>query len=180
MVNELLDIPKDIAKYLLTDEVVDEQFELSGHTVFTSISRIFVKNGNRVRDISYAHISSIELQAKPRWLVVSIGILWIVIFWIVWNYEGIHITAQGHSTSFSRIWGTPPGSFIEYLWSSIPGVLLVTIGYLLKKWSIRVSVAGMHKEQVFSGDKDTLHAFVRLLNKRRFPSSNTISGGKAA
>jgi hypothetical protein len=59
-------IPEVVRKYLVKDEIVDEYFELKSHSVFASAHRLFIKNGDNVKDISYAHISTIELQEKRR------------------------------------------------------------------------------------------------------------------
>ncbi|GAG96828.1 unnamed protein product, partial [marine sediment metagenome] len=66
----MINIPKDVEKYLVKDEIVDKQFQLKDRNVFTSTNRMFIKKGNTVRDISYAHISSIESQVKRKWLII--------------------------------------------------------------------------------------------------------------
>ena len=67
----MIEILKDIAKYLVRDEIVDKQFDLKDQTMFTSTRRLLIKKSNTVRDISYAHISGMELKSIPSWSVLS-------------------------------------------------------------------------------------------------------------
>ncbi len=163
----MIDIPKEIEKYLVKDEIVDKQFELKDHNVFTSTYRMFIKGGNTVRDISYTHISSIELQVKRKWLIIIIGIVLIAGTFYVRQFDppSWAIGAPGR-----LMYGH--GSFGGWFYY-ILGVVLIIIGFIRKTLSIKFSVAGIPEEQVLLGDKDTLDALFRLVNERRFNLSNT-------
>lgn len=168
--SNMIDIPKDIEKYLVRDEVVEKRFTLKEHNVFTSKNRLFIKQGNTVRDISYAHISSIELQVKRNWSIIFIGILLIAYTFYV---------QQDNPPSWTFI--GPPGRLMhsEIWWFFIIlGVFLITLGFLRKTPSIKLSVAGVSEKQVLSGDKDTIDALFRLINERRFNLSNANSDAK--
>jgi len=62
----MIDIPKEIKKYLVRDEVVEEKVRFKGQTAYASTNALFIKKGSTVRDISYSHISSNELKSKPE------------------------------------------------------------------------------------------------------------------
>ena len=71
----MIDLPKDIEKYLVKDEVVEEKFRLKGQTAYATTKRLFIKRGSTVIDISYAHISSIEYKSSPNLIAIIVGIL---------------------------------------------------------------------------------------------------------
>ena len=63
-----MEIPKEIDRYIVKDELLEKQFSLSGifeikgTNVYATNKRLFVKRGNTIRDISYDHISSIMMK----------------------------------------------------------------------------------------------------------------------
>lgn len=169
----MIDIPKDVDKYLVKDEIVDEQFVLEDQSVFTSTKRIFIKRSNTVRDISYAHISSLELQVKRKWLIIIIGIILIAGTFYLRQYDppSWAIGAPG------RLMYGYDGSFGGWFYY-ILGVVLIIIGFRRKTTSIKLSVAGLTEEPVLSGHKDKIDALFRLINEHRFNLSNINSNEK--
>ncbi len=173
----MIDIPKDVAKYLVRDEKVDSEFGLRKQTVFTSTIRLFIIKGKNVKDISYAHISSMELKSTPSWSGVIAGIVVIV---------GIFIMPTDASMLPDGLVGTGLGRIAVGVgldglgWFFILlGVILIVAGVMWKNHSITLSVAGMSKKQVLSGNKVNIDALFRLVNERRFQLSNAISDIKA-
>ncbi len=169
-------VPKDVKQYLIRDEIVDKQFDLKDQTVFTSTNRLFIKKGNTVRDISYAHISSIESQARRKWLTVFIGILLIVINYLSLSYLLIIFP---HGPEWRLIHSGYVlldflGMIILNFWGII-GFFLLIFGFFRKTQRIKFSVVGMSREQKLSGNKDTLDALFRLVSQRRVQLSNTTS-----
>ena len=139
----MIDIPKDIEKYLVRDEVVEKKFSLRGQTAYASTNRIFFKKGSTVRDISYTHISSIEFKSNPNWLVVFIGILAVIV---------------GYFLQLDNTLG----------WALIfAGVVLMIGGLVWKSQHVEMNVVGMSEPWKFSGHRDTLDSLFRLVRERR-------------
>jgi len=139
----MIDIPKDIEKYLVKDEVVEKKFSLRGQTAYASTSRIFFKKGSTVRDISYTHISSIEFKSNPNWLFVFVGILAVII---------------GYFLQQDNVLG----------WALIfAGVVLMIGGLVWKSQQVELSVVGMSEPWKLSGHRDTLDSLFRLVRERR-------------
>ncbi|MFC2021660.1 hypothetical protein ACFLTR_00370 [Chloroflexota bacterium] len=162
----MIDIPKELEKYLLRDETVDNQFGLKDQTVYASKNRLFLAKGNKVRDISYIHISSIELETKPTWSRVIWGIILVGMTFIPW----------GESTPLGRLfmsYGT--FSTVFTLGIILLGIFLFVAGFLWKNHYIELNVAGMSKTVVLRGDKDNTNDLFRLVNERRFNASNINS-----
>ncbi len=134
----MIDIPKDIEKYLVGDETVDNQFGLKDQAVYASTSRLFFKKGNTVRDISYAHISSIGFKSKPNWLFIFTGILAVIV-----------------------------GYFLQQDSIIIAGAVLVLGGLIWKSQQVELTVAGMSEPWKLSGQRDTLDSLFRLIRERR-------------
>ena len=63
-----MDIPKDIEKYLVRDEIVDKQFDLKDLTVFTSIKRLFIEVFILVLN---SFSSRLKLAGRVRWKSVK-------------------------------------------------------------------------------------------------------------
>ena len=165
----MINVPKDVKKYLVQDEVIDNQFRLKNQSVFTSINRMFIKTGNTVRDISYAHISSLQLLEKRKWLVTVIGFLVIVATFCIRQFDP---PSWANISPFSRLmygygdgWG---GGWAYY----ILGVILIISGYIWKSSSIKCSVAGISGELVLSGSKNRIDVLFQTLNERRFKNSD--------
>lgn len=139
----MIDIPKDIAKYLVRDEVVEKRFRLKGQTAYASTNRLFFKKGNTVRDISYAHISSIEFKSTPNWIAILIG--------IVAGAVG-YFLLQNNTLGWALIFA---------------GVVLVIAGFIWKLQQVELSVVGMSDIWKLSGQRDTLDSLFRLIRERR-------------
>lgn len=139
----MIDIPKDIEKYLIKDEIVEKKFRLKGQTAYASTNRLFFKKGGTVRDISYAHISSIEFKSRPQWLIVLVGIL-----------AGIvgYFLQQDNSLGWALIFA---------------GVILIIGGFFWKSQQVELSVVGMAEPWKISGQRDTLDSLFRLVRERR-------------
>lgn len=139
----MIDIPKDIEKYLVRDEVVEKRFKLKGQTAYASTSRIFFKKGNTVRDISYAHISSIAFKSRLNWIAILVGILAGVVGYFL---------LQNNTLGWVLI-------FI--------GVILVIVGFIWKLQKVELTVVGMSEPWRLSGQRDTLDSLFRLMRDRR-------------
>ena len=139
----MIDIPKDIEKYLVRDEVVEKRFKLKGLTAYASTNRIFFKKGNTVRDISYVHISSIAFKSSPQWSVIIVGILSGVVGYFL---------QQASTLGWALI-------FV--------GVVIIIGGYFLKSQQVELNVVGMSKTWKLSGQGETLDSLFRLIRERR-------------
>lgn len=162
-----MQIPEDIAKYLIKDEIIDGQFDLKEQIVFTSTKRMFIKRGNFFRDISYDHISSIELQEKRKWWLFYVGVVIIV---------GSFIIRQSPSPSWASY---SPESRLMYSYGQpwfyyILGVVLAIIGFRSKTLNVEFKITGVSQGQILSGRKKVLHDLLQVINERRFQSKTNI------
>jgi hypothetical protein len=139
----MIDIPKDIEKYLVKDEIVEKKFRLKGQTAYASTGRLFIKRGSTVRDVSYPHISSIEFKSRPQWLIILLGVL-----------AGI----VGYFLQQDNLLG----------WALIfAGVILIIGGIFWKSQQVELSVVGISEPFKLSGHRDTLDSLFRLVRERR-------------
>ena len=139
----MIDIPKDIEKYLVKDEVVEKQFRLKGQTAYASTSRLFFKKGSTVRDINYSHISSIEFKSNPNWLFLLAGVLAAVVGYFL-----------------------QPDNTLG--WALIfTSVVLMIGGLVWKSQQVELTVVGMPETWNISGHRDTLDSLFRLVRERR-------------
>ena len=155
----MINIPKAVEKYLLEDEIVDKQFWLTDQIVYTSKNRLFITDGNKARDINYIHVSSIELETKPSWLGVILGIIVVSMTFMPWSES------------------TPPGrllmsygtfSSLFTVGTILFGIFLIVISFKRKNHYIKLNVAGMSEKLVLKGDKGIISDLFRLVNERRF------------
>ena len=138
-----MDVPKDIEKYLTSGEVIEQQFRLNNGKVYASTKRLFIKNHDFVRDISYPHIASIEYRAARQWLVVLVGILVIVVWYFLQRD-----TTLGYALLFA-------------------GLVLNVAGFLWKKQRVELGVTGLSIPVVLKGQKDTLSSLFKLIREKR-------------
>jgi hypothetical protein len=142
-------VPRDIEKYLVRDEIVEKEYylrrrlSLTGHKVYASNRRLFIKRRNFVRDVDYGHISSIELKEERDWVAVALGVgmcaIGGVLRWAEW----------------SPWWAL-----------GIFGVALVILG-LMKTQSIELAVVGLSYALKMSGHRSELDSLFRLVREKR-------------
>jgi hypothetical protein len=157
-------IPKDVEKYLVKDEIVDKQFYLNNCSIFTSKNRMYIKKGNTVKDISYAHISSVESQLQRKWSIITIGILLIVVTFLLRQVGSPDWVRFG---PLGRLMYGEGGVWFYYSIGVFFGVFSIVVGYIWKTMSIKLSVSGVSEEQVIRAEKQTLDILLRLVNERR-------------
>jgi len=138
-----MDVPKDIEKFLTNDEIVEQQFKLNDGKVYASTKRLFIKKHDFIRDISYAHISSIEYRANRQWLLILVGILALIVWYFLQRD-----TTLGYSLLFA-------------------GLVLNVAGFLWKKQRVELGVTGLANPVILLGQKDTLSALFKLIRERR-------------
>ncbi|MFC1990670.1 hypothetical protein ACFLU9_00765 [Chloroflexota bacterium] len=140
-----MDIPKDIEKYLVRDEVIEKEFKLDNQwTAYTSTRRMFLKKGGTVRDIDYNHISSIKFTSNPNWVAVLAGILSGAV-----GYFLQQNSALGLALIFAGI------------------VLLIAGVFVWKQQQVELSVVGLSPAFKLSGHRDTLSSLFKLIRERR-------------
>ena len=138
------DIPRDIEKYLVKDEIVERRFNLKeGNTVFATNKRLFIKKGNLVRDIDYSHISSIEFKAQRSRVALVAGILFVMLSFISEQWVG------------------------DFRWILlIVGIALFIVGFKRNE-KITLAVVGLAEEQELSGERSKLDALFKLIREKR-------------
>ena len=137
------DIPKDIEKYLVKDEIVEKRFDLKGCIVCASNKRLFIKKGNTVRDLDYSHISSIEFKRKRSWGPVVGGFFLFVLGLISLQF----LAALG---------------WILLLF----GVILVIAG-LVPSEEVEMAVVGLSMPVKLSGERTKLDSLFKLIREKR-------------
>ena len=162
----MINIPADVEKYLVKDEIVDKEFDFKDRNVFATANRLIIKHGNTVKDISFAHISSMESRVKRNWLIIIIGIVIILgAFYLRQLDPPSWASAYPWSRLLYGAYGDDSdwGGWVYY----ISGVIAIIVGSRLKIRSVKLSVAGLSEAQVFVGGEYTVDAFFRLVNERR-------------
>ncbi|MFC1978126.1 hypothetical protein ACFLWS_07710 [Chloroflexota bacterium] len=139
----MIDIPKDIQKYLVSDEVVEREFKLTRKTVYASTNRMFIKKGRNVKDISYAHISSIEYDSKRQ--------LWVSLVGIIVGIAG-YFWQQSDALGWALIFA---------------GIALLIIGFIWKSQTVNITVSGVSDPEPLKGSGETLDSLFRLVRERR-------------
>lgn len=140
-----MDVPKEIEKYLIRDEVIEKQFKLDNNwNAYASTKRIILKKRSTIRDIDYNHISSIQFTSNPNWALVLAGIL-----------SG----AVGYYLQQNNTLG----------WALIfAGIVLLIAGFFFwKQQQVELSVVGLSSAFKLSGHRDTLDSLFKLVRERR-------------
>ncbi len=141
----MIDVPKEIEKYLVRDEFIEKEFKLDKQwTAYASTRRMFLKKGSTVRDIDYNHISSIQFKSNPNWVVVLAGIL---------------AGAVGYFLQLNSALG----------WALVfAGIVLIVGGvFIWKQQQIELSVVGLSQAFQLSGHRDTLDSLFKIIRERR-------------
>jgi len=162
-----MQIPEDIAKHLMKDEIVDRQFDLKEQIVFTSTNRVFIKRGNFVRDIGYDHISSIELRVKRNWWLFYVGVVIILVSFLIRQFPSPSWASNSPESRLMYSYGQP---WFYY----ILGVILAIVGFRLKTLNVELKIAGLSQEQILSGEKVVLYDLLQIINERRFHYKSKI------
>ena len=163
----MIEIPEDVTKYLVKDEIVDKRFDLNQQTVFTSAKRLFIKRGSTVKDFSYSHVSDVELKIERKWWLFYAGVAIIVGSFLIRLFDTPSWADNFPASRLMYSYGVP---WFYY----ILGLILGIVGYLSKTLSIKLSVAGLSEDQILSGNKVTLNSLFQLLNERRFQLTSDI------
>ena len=142
-------IPKEIEKYLVRDEIVEKEFYLRGRFALTSCKlyasnkRLFIKQGNSIRDIDYAHVSSIELKQERSLPGLVLGLI------------------------FSAIGATVIWFELTFGWALVAcGIILFLLG-LTTTQSISIGVVGLTYPLKLSGHRSELDSLFKLVREKR-------------
>jgi len=144
-------IPKEIEKYLTTDEVIEKEFHLrgrfalTGDKVYASNKRLFIVRRDSIKDIDYGHISSIELRQGASLLAVVLGLLFIVAGVAVRYLE-------------STYW---------WAWVLVGLGLIVFILGLIRTQRIELFAAGLPRAEILSGHRSGLDSLFRIVREKR-------------
>lgn len=140
----MIEVPKVIQKYLVMDEVVQEEFPLhDGWKAYATTRRLFLRKRNTVMDIDYAHISSIEFKRER-------DLLFLVPLGFVCGLVG-YFLRESHA-------------FYPLLMGL--GIFLVALGILSKSDRVRLAVVGLGS-RTLKGEGATLDALFRFVRERR-------------
>lgn len=69
----------DIARYLVPDEKILEEWTDKNRKIYATNKRVLIKKGRQVSDYSYSHISSIDYESKIRGGRIIGGIVLIIL-----------------------------------------------------------------------------------------------------
>ena len=143
-------IPEDIEKYLLEDEIIERSFKLRDCTVYASGKRLLIKKGDVIRDFDYGHISNIECK-KER----GLGPLYSGIFLII----GVGF--------LSRI------GVLDVQLSAPIGVFFLLLGLFLiitvftRGEIVELAVVGLALPLKLKGEKSELDSLFKLIKEKR-------------
>jgi hypothetical protein len=144
-------VPKEIEKYLTTDEVIEQEFHLrsrfalTGYKVYASNKRLFIMKRVSIKDIDYSHISSIELSQEGSVPAVVVGLLFLVagvvlacldlMYWWTWALVGL-------------------------------GLVLLILG-LIRTQVVKLVVVGLRDAETLAGHRSGLDALLKIARERR-------------
>ena len=153
-----MEIPKEIDRYIVKDELLEKQFSLSGifeikgTNVYATNKRLFVKRGNTIRDISYDHISSIMMKETRNWLYILLGYLLVLIGVVsLWIHPDIIMNI------------IPEWSMLLLLFI---GLIIIVIGFVPRQ-QIELTVVGMTEPYKLSGKKVNLELLYKYIREKR-------------
>ncbi|MFC1965336.1 hypothetical protein ACFLWI_00060 [Chloroflexota bacterium] len=139
----MINIPKDVQKYLVNEEIVERKFTFKGISVYASNNRMFIKTGRSVRDVSYAHIPTIEHKSKRS--------LWVSLF-------GVFAGIAGFIWQTSNVLG----------WALIvAGIALMILGFVWKLYWVEITITGVNAPIPLYGKQDECGAISRFVGERR-------------
>jgi hypothetical protein len=146
-----MEVPKEIEKYLVKDEVVEKEFKLDQNlSAYASSTRILLRKRDILRDIDYQHISSIQFRNRPNWVFVLAGILAGLAGYFVYINQELE---------WALIFSGP---------LIFAGVILMVVGmFIWKQQHIQLNVAGIPGSIKFSGHRDTLDSLFKLIRERQ-------------
>ena len=159
----MINVPKDVKRYLVKHEKIDEHLCLKDTDVFTTSHKMFIKKGDTVRKINFAHISRIESFVTRNWLIISIGIVVIVGTFFLRAFEPPSWASSYPWTRLLYGYGDSDGGGWTYY---ILGLVLITLGIISKTPRVKLCVEDPFDELVFSGHKPTLDKLFQLVNER--------------
>jgi len=136
-------IPKDIEKYLIKDEVIEKHFKLRDCAAYASNKRLFVKKGNNIREFDYNHISSIEFDKHRSIGPIIGGIILLVIALIVWQ------------------WIVAIGAILL-----IVGLILIVAGFVPTN-QVEMTVVGLAIPLKLKGDMVELDLLLKIVRDKR-------------
>ena len=139
----MIKVPKDLQRYLVTDEIIQQHFKFTDKTAYASTKRLCVKQGNTIRDIDYAHVSSIAYQVEHIWQVVLIGAI---------------LVATGYLLK----------GYIDLWWAVLgTGIAFMAAGALWKNRQIELCVSGLPVPVRLSGNRNSLDSLFKLIREHR-------------
>jgi uncharacterized Zn finger protein (UPF0148 family) len=135
-----MEIPKDIAQYLTRDEKIKRVFELKNCRVFASNNRLYVKEGRRVRDATYEHISSIQFKSKRYFSLIGIGIFLMLLAFI------------------------PSSASVLFF---LIAIILIVLGIFLKREWLDATVIGLQEPLKFEGSRSNLDSLFKIIREKQ-------------
>jgi len=164
MANQVIEVPKEIEKYLVQDETIEKHFHLRGRfalggdDLYASNKRLFIKQGDTLRDVSYEHISSIGFKQKRNWIAIALGVLLATI--------GLQVISCG-----SIEWIPFVNDSNAYILLAV-GFIFLLLGFLRSQY-IELTVVGFNKPIPLSGHRTTLDSLFKFVRERKPSKTDT-------
>jgi len=141
-------VPREIAEYLIKDEVFERLYKLRDGTVYVTDKRLLIKQGGMISPFAYSHIKSIQCKKCRRYVMLFGSILLIII-------------AFGVMQILNLLWWDPRVSGPILL-----GVLLCIAG-LAPKERIELEVTGRSSSLILSiMEEYEIGSLTRLIGER--------------
>jgi len=144
------DIPKQIRNILAKDEIVDRKFNVEEYRLYATDRRLIQLKDRNIRDFDYAHISSVTYTLKRYLWLLAIGIPLIILGAVLYSLPD---------------WGL----FAWFL--IIIGLVLIIVGAVHKEEFIEANIVGVSKPTKYKGQRQTLHALLRLIREKQAAES---------
>jgi len=141
-------VPREIANYLVENEVLERDYKLRDGIVYITSKRLLIKQGDMISPFAYSRIKSIKCKNCRRYIMLSGGIFLIIMAIVIMQI-------------LNFLWWNPPVSGLILL-----GGLLIGTGFVPKK-RIELGVTGRSSSLVLSTKEEhEIDPLTRLIGER--------------
>jgi hypothetical protein len=148
-------VPQKVLDVLISGEMIEDIYALSGRNVYATNKRIIETNGNAIRDYDYTHISSIRYEKLNNWSLLIAGLICIIFAVIIWKINNIFDFHMGNVVPIViGILGTV-------------GVISIILFFFYKTYLIELNVVGIQNIIHYSGDNKKLQALLKVIRDKK-------------
>lgn len=140
----------EVKRYLIENESIEKTFRLSDCIVYATNRRLLVKRHRSIRDFSYDYISSIGYEYKRYFGYVFVGIVFIVIGWVFYQFS----ETLSFLTDLS-------GLFF------LLAIIFIVLGIIKKSEWLEIAVLGFSDPIRFEGERKDLDILIKIIREKQ-------------